>query len=523
MLEQMTSTLPPSSCLTIGDVMTYWHQQQAEHPFLYAPETEAVVTYGELAQEAQHLSTWLDEQGVSAHGHVGLFMHNGRQTASVFLATMATGRVVVPMNLLAPVDQLAWVFEHSDIEILFYAPDNKIHLFNALKKIQPKFKLVEIDPDAAQGPFMNSVAGNLPKLTVHNPALLMYTSGTTGTPKGVLLSHANVLYAAKTVSQWHRLTPADTVLSSLPIYHINGQVIATISPFFSGGAIVAPHHFSVSNWWQVAIKYRCTWINMVPTIIAYLINAAKANGVDPNLPAQLKQIRFGRSASAPLPPEHHHEFENLFGIPVIEGMGMTESASMVFCNPQDGERRYGSPGLPCGVEAKVVDPDGIELANNQIGEVCLRGANVMQAYYHGEAETLKAFASDGWLKTGDLGLRDDDGFYFITGRLKELIIKGGENIAPREIDEALLKHPAVLDAAAVGIPDANYGQEILACVVLRPDTSCTEIEIRNFCLEQLGKLRTPKIILFVDELPRGASGKIQRLKLSDLPGVSTST
>lgn len=512
----MMSTLPPSSCLTIGDVMTYWHQQQAEHPFLYAPETEAVLTYGELAQEAQHLCTWFDEQGVSARGHVGLFMHNGRQTASVFLATMATGRVIVPMNLLAPVDQLAWVFEHSDIEILFYAPDNKIHLFNALKKIQPKFKLVELDPDAIQGLFMNSAAGTLPQLRALDPALLMYTSGTTGTPKGVLLSHANVLYAAKTVSEWHSLTPADTVLSSLPIYHINGQVIATISPFFSGGAIVAPHHFSVSNWWQVAIKYRCTWINMVPTIIAYLINAAKLNGIDPNLPAQLKQIRFGRSASAPLPPEHHHEFEKLFGIPVIEGMGMTESASMVFCNPQDGERRYGSPGLPCGVEAKVVDPNGIELANNQIGEVCLRGANVMQAYYHGEAETRKAFASDGWLKTGDLGLRDDDGFYFITGRLKELIIKGGENIAPREIDEALLKHPAVLDAAAVGIPDANYGQEILACIVLRPDINCTEAEIRNFCLEHLGKLRTPKIILFIDELPRGASGKIQRLKLLDL-------
>jgi len=272
----MISTLPPSSCLTIGDVMTYWHQQQAEHPFLYAPETDAVVSYGELAQEAQHLSTWFDEQGVSAQGHVGLFMHNGRQTASVFLATMATGRVVVPMNLLAPVDQLAWVFEHSDIEILFYAPDNKIHLFNALKKIQAKFKLVELDPDAVQGPFMNSAAGTLPQLRALDPALLMYTSGTTGTPKGVLLSHANVLYAAKTVSEWHRLTPADTVLSSLPIYHINGQVIATISPFFSGGAIVAPHHFSVSNWWQVAIKYRCTWINMVPTIIAYLINAAKA-------------------------------------------------------------------------------------------------------------------------------------------------------------------------------------------------------------------------------------------------------
>ncbi len=519
MLDQEKLRLPPNSCMTIGDVMTYWGRQQAAAPFLFAPENNAVLTYGQLALEARHLFTWFNEQGISKHGHVGLFMHNGRQTATVFLATMATGRVVVPMNLLAPADQLAWVFEHSDIEILFYAPENKDHLFNTLTKIQAKFKLVELDPDAAQGPFLNAVAGALPQLKASDPALLMYTSGTTGTPKGVLLSHANVLHAAKTVSVWHGLTPADIVLSSLPIYHINGQVIATISPFYSGGAIVAPHHFSVSNWWPVAIKYRCTWINMVPTIIAYLINAAKANGVDTNFAAQLKQIRFGRSASAPLPPEHHREFENLFGIPVIEAMGMTESASMVFCNPQDGSRRYGSPGLPCGVEAKVVDPSGLELANNQIGEVCLRGANVMQTYYHGEAETAKAFASDGWLKTGDLGLRDDDGFYFITGRLKELIIKGGENIAPREIDEALLKHPAILDAAAVGMPDVNYGQDILVAIVLKSDTLCSELEIRNYCLEHLGKLRTPKTILFVTELPRGASGKIQRLKLLDLPGT----
>ena len=189
---------------------------------------------------------------------------------------------------------------------------------------------------------------------------------------------------------------------------------------------------------------------------------------------------------------------------------------MVFCNPHDERRRYGSPGLPCGVEAKVIDADGKPLGANVAGEICLRGGNVLHAYYKAEGETAKAFDSEGWLKTGDLGMRDDDGFYFITGRLKELIIKGGENIAPREIDEAILKHPAVLDAAAVGIPDANYGQEIMVCIVLKPDAFCTEEEMRLFCLKELGKLRTPKLILFLEDLPRGPSGKVQRLKLLDL-------
>ena len=488
---------------------------QAEKVFLYAPENQATLSYGQLATEAHHFSTWLEEQGISAHGHVGLYMQNGRQTSTVFLATMACGRVITPLNLLAPTDQLAWVLDHSDIEVLFYSPEQKRSLFLALEKTKRKFLLFELDPDAIKGPFMECEPGILPAISSDQPALLMYTSGTTGTPKGVLLTHANLLHAARSMAAWHSLTQADTVLSSLPIYHINGQVISTITPFVSGGSVVAPHAFSVSSWWKLAIQYQCTWINMVPTIIAYLINAAKSGGALPSR-EELKSIRFGRSASAPLPPEHHREFENLFGITVIEGMGMTESASMVFCNPHDERRRYGSPGLPCGVEAKVIDPDGKLLASQQVGEICLRGGNVLNAYYKAEAETAKAFDSEGWLKTGDLGMRDEDGFYFITGRLKELIIKGGENIAPREIDEAVLKHPAVLDAAAVGIPDVNYGQEIMVCIVLKPGTACSEEEMRQFCLKELGKFRTPKSILFMEDLPRGPSGKVQRLKLLDI-------
>jgi long-chain acyl-CoA synthetase len=211
-------------------------------------------------------------------------------------------------------------------------------------------------------------------------------------------------------------------------------------------------------------------------------------------------------------------FEQTFGIPVIEAMGMTESASVVFCNPMEAERRrYGSPGLPCGVEAYVAGPeDGRSVPDGTIGEIRFRGDNVMSGYYKDPDRTAETLTPEGWLRTGDLGYRDVDGFYFITGRIKELIIKGGENIAPREIDEALLKHPAVLEAGAVGIPDPNYGQDIAAAVVLKPGVVCSEEDLRHHCNNELGRYKTPKIIRVLDELPKGPSGKIQRLNLTDL-------
>jgi long-chain acyl-CoA synthetase len=331
-----------------------------------------------------------------------------------------------------------------------------------------------------------------------------------------LLSHANLIHAGRSVAQAHRLTSADRVLSSLPLYHVNGQCIATISPLVSGGSIVMPHRFSVSQWWTLVETYRPTWLNVVPTIIAYLINASQAA----TPPASASGgIRFARSASAPLPPEHHRAFEARFGISVLEAMGLTECASVAFANPlEPGERRIGSPGRPLGLEARVVAPDGTPLGIGEQGEIELRGDNVMIGYHKDPEATARTLREGGWLATGDLGYRDADGFYFITGRLKELIIKGGENIAPREIDEALLKHPAVLEAAAVGIPDHDYGQEILACVVLKENASCTEAELRAHCLAELGRYKTPSTFRFVAELPKGPSGKVQRLKLAEGAG-----
>jgi long-chain acyl-CoA synthetase len=498
---------------TLRDVLDAHVARQPEAVFLVAPETGRVLTYRELDREARLLARFLAGKGLRRGDKVAFYLPNGRQTALVFLGAMAAGYVVTPLNLLAQRAQLAYVLEHCDCRLVFTSREHEDPLAQALAQVARPIEAVVIDPGAPALFAGESSAPQWPEpVAPDDPALLMYTSGTTGTPKGALLTHANLLAAARSVAAWHGLTSADRCLSSLPLYHVNGQVIATVTPFVSGGSVIAPQRFSVSAWWDLVERFAPTWINMVPTIVAYLLNAA-----DPQRTYRFPSVRFGRSASAPLPPEQHRAFERTFGIPVIEAMGMTESASVAFCNPQNlARRKYGSVGLPCCAEARVVDPQtGRDLPDGVPGEICLRGPNVMAAYYKAPEQTAAAFDREGWLRTGDLGYRDAEGFYFITGRLKELIIKGGENIAPREIDEVLLRHPAVLEAAAVGVPDPDYGQDIRAYVVVKPGARLESGELRAWCLAELGRYKTPREFRFVAELPKGPSGKVQRLKLAE--------
>jgi len=498
---------------TLRDSLVAHEQYQPDAPLLIAPETGHTLCYRQFALETRQLAARYAALGLRRGDHVGFLLHNGYQTTTIFLGTMAAGYVVTPLNLLSHGNQLAYVLSHSNVKLVFTSTQHETQLRAALALVPiahaERIQVVVIDSDA---PSTHAGYGELAldgPLDGATPALLMYTSGTTGTPKGALLSHGNLMHAGHTVSRWHDLTAADRVLSSLPLYHINGQCIATVAPFVSGGSIIAPHKFSAGNWWGWVERHQPSWLNLVPTIIAYLLNGADANA------RQWPRIRFARSASAPLPPDQHRAFEALFGIGVIEAMGMTECASVVFCNPQDATtRKYGTPGLPCGVEARVVSTEtGAELNVGTTGELHLRGDNVMVGYYNAPDKTAEALTTDGWLRTGDLGHRDTDGFYFVTGRIKELIIKGGENIAPREIDEALLTHPAVLEAAAVGIPDVNYGQDILVAVVLKPGATGDEVTLRAHCEQILGRYKTPKTFRFVADLPKGPSGKVQRLKL----------
>ena len=480
-------------------------------PFVLAPEPGTTIAYAQLRALSRGLCAELAARGIRPGEVVSYMLPNGVSAAAVFLGAMYGGYVASPVSLLAQDSQIEYTLAHSGTRIVFAAPEFVSRLQALVQRIGSR---AVVRPTAVDDPQLHGTApaaSATGQPAAATAALLMYTSGTTGVPKGVLLSHANLMHAGLAVAASLALTPADRVLSSLPLYHVNGQCIATLSPLLSGGSIVMPHRFSASQWWTLVERYRPTWINVVPTIIAYLISGPSLTA---GQAAACRAMRFGRSASAPLPTDQHRAFEGRFGISVIEAMGLTECASVAFSNPLDaGARKYGSPGRPLGVEARVVAPGGAVVDAGVAGEIQVRGENVMQGYYKDPDTTARTLSADGWLATGDLGYRDADGFYFITGRLKELIIKGGENIAPREIDEALLKHPAVLEAAVVGIPDRLYGQEILACVVLKPGSACPEEELRAHCQRLLGRYKTPKDFRFVAELPKGPSGKVQRLKL----------
>jgi long-chain acyl-CoA synthetase len=479
-------------------------RERPEHPYLISPESGRALSFGELAREARALTAFLVGAGLRPGDRVGFYCVNGRQTAVVFLGCMYGGFVSVPLNLLSQASQLAYVLEHSGTRLVFADREN------APRLPPSQARVVEIEVDADSLFKGNSSKNTLTPPAEGDPCLLMYTSGTTGRPKGCLHTHRSVVSGALFVQRAHALTEGDRVLSSLPLYHINGQIVATLGPMVQGGSVVAPHRFSVSQFWELLARYECTWFNVVPTIISYLVSGTSLQGRD----YDLSRVRFGRSASAPLPPELHREFERKFGLSIIETFGMTETCAPCFSNPLDrAARKYGSVGRPVGNQARVARLDGAPCGPGEVGELQVKGDNVMREYYGNPEETAKAMTADGWLRTGDLGYADADGYYFVTGRLKELIIKGGENIAPREIDDVLYKHPAVLEAAVVGIPDAHYGQEILAAVVLKPGEAASEAELRAFCERELGRYKTPKAFRFMSELPKGPSGKVQRLKL----------
>jgi long-chain acyl-CoA synthetase len=495
---------------TIREYVDFQAAQRPDAIYLIAPESNRTMSFGQLQQASRRLTHYLSNHDIRPGGKVALLMHNGFQTCRLFIGAMYGGFCVTPLNLLAQPSQLEYVLNHSDAEIVFVSRDQMERLQLALSKVPRKIQVVECDVDAEEFLPASDVALEMRPVGEEDDALMMYTSGTTGTPKGVVLANRSVISGGQFVSSAHELTPQDRVMACLPLYHINAQIVTATAPLVHGGSLVLPHRFGVSGYWDMVTRYQCTWINLVPTMISYLLNNADAADKE----FDLSRVRFCRSASAPLPPSQHRAFEEKFRIGVIETMGLTETAAPCFTNPLDpAKRKIGSPGQAFGNKARIVDPQGADLPPRETGEIMISGPNVMKGYYKNPDETAKTLTSDGWLHTGDLGYLDEDGFVFVTGRIKELIIKGGENIAPREIDEALLKHSAVLEAAAVGIPDQNYGQEIMACIVLKEGKHCSEDDFREFCKKELGAYKTPKVFRFLDELPKGPSGKVQRLKL----------
>ena len=495
---------------TINEVLAQNANRQSDGVWLTDPETGKKVTWGEAYDWGMATAGRFAALGVESGESVAIASPNSIGSVMAFLGAALAGCRATPMNLVAGEKTMAYVLAHSSSRLALVDDSVQPDMLRAFEAAGIDIPLYRIDPD--HGPELPEGKGTPPDFEGDATGLLMYTSGTTGNPKGVMLSHSNLLAAGRNVVEAHKISADDTGLCVLPIYHINGLCVTVMGSIVSASGLVMPERFSQSRFWNHVSGNGCSWFSAVPTLFSYILNDDQEPEID------RERLRFARSASAPLPPDIHRRFEERFGIPIIETMGLTETGAQILSNPMPpGVRKIGSPGIAYGNEVGVVDPETLkERPRGKEGEIVVRGANVMQGYLNQPEETANTITPDGWLRTGDLGRMDEEGYIFVTGRIKELIIKGGENIAPREIDEVLLEHPTVLEAAAFARPCDDYGQRVEACIRLKDGGEMDHEALMEHCHARLGPFKSPDAIHCLDELPKGPSGKVQRLKLIDL-------
>lgn len=485
----------------LKDLVDYRAREDGEKIFLIAPDDGKSLSFLEFKRTVDRISRVLRNNGLRQGEKTAIVLPNGFRSAAAFFSVTGAGGVAVPVNPKLKAKEMEYILNDSDSRYIL-APDDWNPGFARLNLLEDLGEgLALFGFSGREGPDANPKDADV--------ALLLYTSGTTGHPKGVLLSHRNLIAEAAHISEAHRLGKEDVALCVLPLHHINGLAITLITPLYSGGQLVIPGRFSAGRFWGRVRTYGATWFSAVPTILSILLSRTEERNLD------LPRLRFARSASAALPEAVLKEFETRFGVPVIESYGISEGASQITTNPlPPRKRKVRSVGIPFGNEIRVVNPQGAPLPPNAVGEVIVKGENVSRGYYKNPEETGRAFVG-GWFHTGDLGYLDEEGYLFLSGRIKEMINRAGEKFSPREIDEALYLLPEVELAAAVGVPDELYGEEVVAFVKPRPGASLSEEKILTFCRQRLADFKVPKRILFTDDFPKGPSGKIQRMKLAE--------
>ena len=473
------------------------------HTAIIVPELGIRVTYDSLRQQVLAMANALASAGIRRGDAVAIALPNGLPAIVSFLAASIAG-TAAPLNPAYPYEEFHFFLGDTNARILLCpavgaefvrsaAADRKIPVLSVEMSDQGNVHLL----DAATG-----VSATEP--TADDIALILHTSGSTGRPKRVPLRHYNLAVSSANIANTYALSEADVSLCIMPLFHIHGLIGSTMATLLSGGVVVVPLKFNALSFWRTVREHRVTWYSGVPTMHQLVLARTRHKA------EEAASLRFIRSCSAPLSPELIHKMEDVFGVPFVEAYGMTEAAHQMTSNPlPPRHRKPGSVGVGAGLRIAIMDKAGNHLGTNQRGEVAIQGANVFRGYANNPEANAHAFVH-GWFRTGDEGLLDEDCYLYLTGRIKDIIIRGGENIAPHEVDEILLRHPAVAAAVTFGCVHPTLGEEVAAAVVLHERHGATEAALIKHCRELLAEYKCPKKIYLVDSIPTTATGKIRR-------------
>ena len=482
----------------------------------------APLSYDKLRQLSQYVQTQLNGVGIGRNDRVALVLPNGAEMAAAFI-TVASSCTSAPLNPAYRADEFEFYLSDLHAKALVVEHGSSSPAIEVARKMGVAIIELHPTPEQGAGSFTLAIQG-LPAQAAQHPgavqpddvALVLHTSGTTSRPKIVPLTQRNVCASAQNIARSTRFTASDRGLNVMPLFHIHGLIAGILAPLSQGGEVHCTAGFNALKFFGQLDEVKPNWYTAVPTMHqAILSRAANNQEVIARVP-----LRFIRSSSSSLPPQVLAELESTFKAPVIEAYGMTEAAHQMACNPlPPGQRKPGTVGLAAGPEIAIMDAEGRLLAAGSTGEIVIRGENVTPGYENNDKANSEAF-THGWFRTGDQGVLDAEGYLSITGRLKEIINRGGEKISPREVDEVLMDHPAVAQVVCFGIPHDKLGEEVGAAVVLREGMSATEKELRDYTATRLADFKVPRKILLMDEIPKGSTGKLQRIGMAQKLGLA---
>jgi long-chain acyl-CoA synthetase len=472
--------------------------------FLLSEADGRQFTYREFEQAVARAAAMLAAHGIGKGDVVSLLLPNSVEYIIAYFACWHLGALAGPVNGHLKTQEIEYVVSNSESKLMLVNSEFLLKVDG----IGVPVRVFDDERQASHGFDGHSTE----QLAPEDEAIIIYTSGTTGKPKGCLLTHGNVIANARQISTWLGFSEKDRLLTIMPLFHMNAVSVTTMSALYAGGSTVVSPRFSASRFWQIISDYQITSFGSVATMLSMLLSTYPEG-----VPSELKtdQLRFAMCGSAPVPAEILRRFEETFNCLVVEGYGLSESTCRSTFNPPDERRRPGSCGLAIGNEMRVVDEDDQEVPDGELGEIVLRGENILKGYFKNEAATATAFRN-GWFHTGDIGYRDAEGFYYIVDRKSDMIIRGGENIYPREIDEVLYQHPQIAAAAVIGVSDRLYGEEVAAVVVLKPAAKISEQEVIEFCKARLADYKCPKTVRFVEDIPKGPTGKLLKRELAQM-------